>query len=911
LARQALLVAAREELGCMTYDRHLGQVLPEAGCIELDLLGVVGQPSRLIFLKRSPSQTEALGMEDYKTAQEVRVSHLVGTFERLSRVEMVAYLREAGVDGKPRPWVEQAAVPAAVELLLGEMNFVSQWEAARQLHRELDRRGASAELMSALAMAYANLGLLTEYHWNTAHHVFTARALIYAQRLVTSRRRPELGLLTRAYAYALAGAFPAAQQDLKGFEEVRPRDRRVAGNRLELADLLDAYCNYAFEALDPEQYVASHSELASLLQFLAHDFSQMDESREMLGLAAMEKMPHCYRIASSLATRPNVGLGHAATEGAAVMTVTTLYQRLEVIEGLPRAARERLPRLAALQRGGRNQPLAMVADVAKDFQLRSELIEVLRTAKQPVAERHELSWQDLASLIAEHSFQEVFLRAWFVTNMFGSDAEELLDKARPVYEKHPYGRLMETLREGREASDRAREAAKSIDLDTSEFQSLYLLWTYESDPKSKAWSNRIDRNFHAAIDPSVNDLSRLVALYGDYAPFYDRLRGVSVEHPLAQKGMILHHWEDVKKNFDEWLLRAEKNPELFVQIGFQLAAEKRWDEAEEYVRRACQRQPNFSNYRALASVYAKMKDWEEWKHAMELSLTYPTSGLEHADVQQELADHFFRKRRFQQALPFAVGAAEAYSESGLLCAAQCYEALQDWENAEKYYRAAAERYLKTWWYSFTRRTGQGDGQAAREFTSKVLKNPPRNTRSLDAVFYFTLYSGELAAAAQRIEKNWTADTEVLYNGLLYALMLMELKQPDRALLVLRETQRLVDQPGESPRLTRSAGLRSLLVLIEADLSAKGTADLSQAALKKARQRLGADSYLTSFDYFLGYYYELQGKVDEAKRCYVQCMAIPGSMTVVYRTLAGMRLLALGEPPVVYQQALWSGKAAVQ
>jgi hypothetical protein len=117
LARQSLLVAAREELGCATDDRNRGQLLPEAGCVELDLLGVVGKNSRWIFLKKSPNEVEALGLEDYKTAHEVRLSHLVGTFERLSRVEMVAYLREAGLEGKRRRWVEQAAVASLRQAL--------------------------------------------------------------------------------------------------------------------------------------------------------------------------------------------------------------------------------------------------------------------------------------------------------------------------------------------------------------------------------------------------------------------------------------------------------------------------------------------------------------------------------------------------------------------------------------------------------------------------------------------------------------------------------------------------------------------------------------------------------------------------------------------------------------------------
>ena len=70
-----------------------------------------------------------------------------------------------------------------------EMNYVSQFHAACQLHGEIAKQGQSPAVLSSLSMAYANLGVLTEFHWAPDHDVFTARALLYAQRFGSEQKR--------------------------------------------------------------------------------------------------------------------------------------------------------------------------------------------------------------------------------------------------------------------------------------------------------------------------------------------------------------------------------------------------------------------------------------------------------------------------------------------------------------------------------------------------------------------------------------------------------------------------------------------------------------------------------------------------------------------------------------------------
>ena len=59
--------------------------------------------------------------------------------------------------------------------MLREMNHFSQFAAVRHLHALHRSEGQSADTLAALVRAYANLGPLTNFHWNATHKVFKAR----------------------------------------------------------------------------------------------------------------------------------------------------------------------------------------------------------------------------------------------------------------------------------------------------------------------------------------------------------------------------------------------------------------------------------------------------------------------------------------------------------------------------------------------------------------------------------------------------------------------------------------------------------------------------------------------------------------------------------------------------------------
>jgi hypothetical protein len=147
---------------------------------------------------------------------------LVEEVERIARTEWVQTLKENGVEPVKPASSSEARAPAAAAEQLAAMNYISQYAALRLLHDAQRQEGESPALTADLVCAYANLGILTDFHLNTAHKVARARSLLYAQRLVAMQPRSPWGLWHRAYAHALAGSHAAALDDLRQADNSKP-----------------------------------------------------------------------------------------------------------------------------------------------------------------------------------------------------------------------------------------------------------------------------------------------------------------------------------------------------------------------------------------------------------------------------------------------------------------------------------------------------------------------------------------------------------------------------------------------------------------------------------------------------------------------------------------------------------------
>ncbi len=156
IVRQAVLIAARDELGLSTRDMTMRESVSAESdkCRRLDVqvaektkefvrVRLTRPDGEVIYEKEIPLPKSKKRFFDYYS--------LVVAAEELSRTELVDALRKAGFSGEPNPQQASVAVPAATEQALREMNFFSQFAALRELHRLQQTKGESPQTLAALA----------------------------------------------------------------------------------------------------------------------------------------------------------------------------------------------------------------------------------------------------------------------------------------------------------------------------------------------------------------------------------------------------------------------------------------------------------------------------------------------------------------------------------------------------------------------------------------------------------------------------------------------------------------------------------------------------------------------------------------------------------------------------------------
>ena len=149
IARQAFLIAAREECGAATRDAWLGETLPASGDTKVatgetapfDLVSSAGQSSLLELVRGFGAEQESIWRRELPSAGEFDYPKFIAQMEQMSRAEFVTVLEQQGFKRKA---VSRPATPAATSFdelppdtakQLNEMSFTSQFAALRSLHR--------------------------------------------------------------------------------------------------------------------------------------------------------------------------------------------------------------------------------------------------------------------------------------------------------------------------------------------------------------------------------------------------------------------------------------------------------------------------------------------------------------------------------------------------------------------------------------------------------------------------------------------------------------------------------------------------------------------------------------------------------------------------------------------------------
>ena len=118
IVRQALLVAARDELGLTTRDAWLGDPMPTQGDNPpLEVEPGAKVLSDVEILRGFPGSQAVIAHKKIRFPKESNYPEVIAVAERLSRSGFVEALEQAGFQGKPRVQKADAKVPAEVQRL--------------------------------------------------------------------------------------------------------------------------------------------------------------------------------------------------------------------------------------------------------------------------------------------------------------------------------------------------------------------------------------------------------------------------------------------------------------------------------------------------------------------------------------------------------------------------------------------------------------------------------------------------------------------------------------------------------------------------------------------------------------------------------------------------------------------------
>lgn len=739
LARQAVLIAARDGLNVTVRDAVIGDTPPAGPPADVFDVDVLCPDDRVkLVIRHGPADRRTVVLEKTLRSTNVLPDYpaVAKVAEALAREGLPEALAGAGIARRPAPEPKDGDLPDGVEERLRRMSFAEQFAALRQLHAAVRSDGPSPRRLEGLARGYANLGLLTEYQWDASARAYKARGLLYAERLVATAPQSPHALWHRAYASALAGVHVQAIEDLAAartlIDALPEADRPSAPGWVAL---LDAYCRYAVDELAKARG-RSDSELGALLHLLTLEQPPRTDVALRAARSAIEANFECFRAHHALCEVGGVANLHTATTLAPDVLTSRVPARIAGLPGLPESVRE------------------TVQDEPDEVAMTRALVVASDPARDPI----EPSWAALATIVRETRFAFTYRRLEFMAKNWSVPTGEYWQEVRPLVAEHRFRPFLETYVTGTNTPG-FRAFAESVDTTDLGLTSLPM------GQALGAVNPPVALPFYAIgqslSDWVAGDLSGYATSYAQErgADFGRKILMVSPRSPHGRALLIGHAWAEVEPRIGEWQSQVGDHPTFLGAMARHHVKLDHPEEAEPALKRYIEQSPDLWAFRSLADLYRKKGDEDRWKKTLDDFLArIEDHGLDHAQVRVEIANDLMRRGQFAKARPYADAAAATWAGWAMTCAQRCAEGLEDWEAAEGWARASTERYPRTmWavWFLLCERTGHGDVAAARAHTQayakRLVRQPDLPTDSLFLVAYVHLICGdrEQAAAALR------------------------------------------------------------------------------------------------------------------------------------------------------------------
>jgi len=739
LIRQGLLISAEEELGVGTIDASLGQVIPDAdnpasSPLELDVEFAQTQvpvpeskgpwqelySNLIIRISRRKSDgkwsdwTAPIEMVRYRH----RIESLADTIGKLSLGPFKEGLEAVGFE---KASASARATTEPIVAIPDHLDLCSQFALIRQLHSENGTQGSTLEREGALVRAYANLGSLSDFHWNVSHKVFHARSLIYANRLIAKSGKTPFTLSHQAYARALCGLHLAALESVQAA-------RKASGPAApEWLDLIEAYCAYQPRQL--EAITGPQQELALYLRMRMVDL-MMDHQSAIKAISSfIEINPACMRSMEMYGSVKTLGIQRLVSSLGYQATWHQIYSRIAKLDSLPSEARQIAD--AAAKNAADNQTL--------EFRTRMQLIDALRKSKRNPQNRNSFEWDGLAEMLHDESIIEAWRKLEFNATWLGQSTDEILGQVRPLLKGHRFEKFFDTYRSDPLPNREECETwVNSLSVVYREATAMpighRLSRSFVTPPQTnftKPPPVDLGGVFLGTIIPHSDQTYEDVFRWHDWKfhPSHAILLYEISEHwPQSVYGVIDKLWDEVQDEVLTWETNFSESPLVLNALAQKYRDHLRLEDAQRCWQKSIAASPNQVAYRGIAEIFRVTGQLDRWEQTLDDALELPSLGLEGSQIKMEIANFKIRRGDFERAEPYADGAASSHSSGGLKVGAVCAEGQQKWDKSESYHQSNSQSYKRqqTDWYLWCVRTGRGDVDAARLLARKYWSSlvPP-------------------------------------------------------------------------------------------------------------------------------------------------------------------------------------------
>ena len=300
--------------------------------------------------------------------------------------------------------------------------------------------------------------------------------------------------------------------------------------------------------------------------------------------------------------------------------------------------------------------------------------------------------------------------------------------------------------------------------------------------------------------------------------------------------------------------------------------ERRHDAAVRCFERSVTVSPSEDAYLKLAGAYDAQGKPELWQPTVEKYLEVEDLGLGHATIHAAIANRMMDQKKWEEAEPHALKAAETYAAFGMSCAARCFEGLEDWDRSELWTRRLSESYderSRMAWYFWCRRNRRGDLQAAQQLALEVVSSPftARTPAGLAGMGVYHLLEGNPREAMGSFLASFNREPNMIM-GSRVLLMAVELEDKD----LQRSMHDKLKEFAKTPDGIADELIPRFLRIIEASLRPEAPQEPDVEAMSGVMKDCDLGGRV-NFGYIFGRLLELHGDPENAKKFYRQAVEI--------------------------------------